>query len=296
MQESEILSLAERLIPAFQSEDFENVLAMMTEGESPSVKLLVKMELNKMMAPCTKSVDLRGRVQGECREYELDGRKHWLDDVAFNEYQKGTKKYGSYTEGVWNALCNTRNNFRVMQQTGEDKKEGLTSADSPFEVEPVTLGFDLKRREGRLLFTTQVEIQLPSNQLVHGVSVDLSASGGRFKVPTAFKYKQGQVLDILFTELSKTSKVVGINEPIQYRIVGVDESYENDAVKFLRVLRITDTDIIQQVIEESLQDKTRKSKQDNQDIIIRAKTRCYEHAYLKNACSLPLFSVITNLN
>ncbi len=57
----------------------------------------------------------------------------------------------------------------------------------------------------------------------------------------------------------------------------------------MRVLRITDTDIIQQVIEESLQDTSRKSKQDNQDKVIRAKTRCYEHAYLKNACSLPLF-------
>ncbi len=213
MQESEILSLAERLIPAYQSEDFDNVLAMMTEGESPSVKLLVKMELNKMMAPCTKSVDLRGRVQGECREYELDGRKHWLDDVAFNEYQKGTQKFGSYTEGVWNNLCNTRNNFRVMQQTGDDKKEGLTSADSPFEVEPVTLGFDLKRRESRLLFTTQVEIRLPGGQLVHGVSVDVSASGGRFKVPTAFAYKQGQVLDVLFTELTKSSKIIGLKDP-----------------------------------------------------------------------------------
>ncbi|MCL9781440.1 PilZ domain-containing protein [Vibrio sp. S4M6] len=289
MQESEILSIAEKLIPAYHSEDLDNLLAMLTEGQSPSVKLLVKMELNKMMAPCTKSVDLRGRVQGECREYELDGRKHWLDDVAFNEYQKGTKKFGSYTEGVWNALCNTRNNFRVMQQRGDDQKEGLTSPDSPFEVDPVTLGFDLKRRESRLLFTTQMEMKLPSGQLVHGVSVDLSGAGGRFKVPSAFTYKQGEVVDILFTELTKKSKVVGLNDPIQYRVVGVDESYENDAVKYLRTLRITDTDVIQQVIEESLQDKSNKSRKDNQDKIIRAKTRCYEHFYLKNACSLPLF-------
>ena len=101
MQQPEILSLAERLIPAYNSDDFEYLLAQITEGEAPSVKILVKMELNRVMAPCTKSVDLRGRVKGECREYELDGVKHWLDDVAFNAYHKNTRKFGGYTEGVW---------------------------------------------------------------------------------------------------------------------------------------------------------------------------------------------------
>ena len=122
MQQPEILSLAERLIPAYNSDDFEYLLAQITEGEAPSVKILVKMELNRVMAPCTKSVDLRGRVKGECREYELDGVKHWLDDVAFNAYHKNTRKFGGYTEGVWEALCNTHNNFRVMQKRGKPQR------------------------------------------------------------------------------------------------------------------------------------------------------------------------------
>ena len=54
MEQAEILSLAERLIPAYHSEDFDFVLSQMTEGEAPSVKLLVKMELNRVMAPCLK--------------------------------------------------------------------------------------------------------------------------------------------------------------------------------------------------------------------------------------------------
>ncbi len=97
MQKPEILSLAERLIPAYHSEDFDYLLGQMTEGDPPSVKILVKMELNRVMAPCTKPIDLRGRVKGECREYELDGLKHWLDDVAFNAYHKNTRKFGGYT-------------------------------------------------------------------------------------------------------------------------------------------------------------------------------------------------------
>ncbi len=139
MQQAEILSLAERLITAYHSSDFDYLLSQMTEGEPPSTKILVKMELNRIMEPCTKTIDLRGRVNGECREYELDGLKHWLDDVAFNAYHKNIQKFGGYTEGVWLALCNTRNNFRVMQQRGNNQPKEITSANSPFEVEPVTL-------------------------------------------------------------------------------------------------------------------------------------------------------------
>ncbi|WP_337235194.1 hypothetical protein, partial [Salmonella enterica] len=73
MQQSEILSLAERLIPVYGTNDFDFVLGQLTEEEPPSAKILVKMELNRLMAPCKKSIDLRGRVQGECREYILDG-------------------------------------------------------------------------------------------------------------------------------------------------------------------------------------------------------------------------------
>ncbi|MDF4598155.1 hypothetical protein P3509_01435, partial [Vibrio parahaemolyticus] len=61
MQQSEILSLAERLIPVYGSEDFDFVLGQLTEEEPPSAKILVKMELNRLMAPCKKSIDLRGR-------------------------------------------------------------------------------------------------------------------------------------------------------------------------------------------------------------------------------------------
>lgn len=88
MEQAEILSLVERLIPVYRSDDFDLVLSQMTEGEHPSVKILVKMEMKRVMAPCTKTIDLRGRVQGECREYKLEELTHWLDDVAINAYHK----------------------------------------------------------------------------------------------------------------------------------------------------------------------------------------------------------------
>ena len=261
----------------------------MTEGDPPSVKILVKMELNRVMAPCTKPIDLRGRVKGECREYELDGLKHWLDDVAFNAYHKNTRKFGGYTEGVWEALCNTHNNFRVMQKRGKPLGTEITTDINGIDVEAVVMGYDLKRKENRLKISSQIEIELLNGQIVHAVTVDLSPSGAKFKVPSAFNYKLGEVIDVRLVELSKTVEVEGIHSVIPYRIVGIDESYENDAVKYLRLLKLDTTNIIEEVIEQLLKSEGQKTRHDNQDKIIRARSRGFEHTYLKHTCNLPVF-------
>lgn len=288
MEQTEILSLAERLIPAYHSEDFDFVLGQMTEGEAPSVKLLVKMELNRVMAPCSKVVDLRGRVNGECREYELDGVKHWLDDVAFNTYQKNVRKFGGYTEGVWEALCNTHNNFRVMKKRGQLHGDETEEKTSIFDVEAIKLGYDLKRRENRLKVSSQIEFKLGID-LVHATTIDLSPSGAKFKVPSAFDYQPGEIIAVKFIELMKESELEGLKEPMQYRIVGVDESYDNDSVKFLRLLKLDESNVIEQLIESRLNSDRQRNRHDTQDKVIRARSRGYEHTFLKHTCNLPLF-------
>lgn len=253
MQQSEILSLAERLIPAYHANDFDYLLSQLTEGESPSLKLLVKMELNRIMAPCSKSIDLRGRVETECHQYVLDGRKHWLDDIAFNAYQKGTKKFKGYTEGVWESLINSRNTFHTtnIKKTLSDTKE-ITSADSPYEAEPINLGYDLKRKENRLRLISQVEIKASRGQVLQAVTVDISPSGAKFKVPSAFKYNLGEVIAVSFTELASKSQISDVADTIEFRVLGIDDSYENNAVKYLRTIRLTNTDIIGRLINEAL--------------------------------------------
>ena len=143
MQQSEILSVAERLIPAYYAEDFEFLLSQMTEDESPPLKLLVKMELNRIMAPCTKSIDLRGRIDTECRQFTLDGRKQWLDNIALNTYQRGTKKFEGYTEGAWELVMTPRTQpFRNIVKTSSQNNQDLTNANSPYEAEAINLGYD----------------------------------------------------------------------------------------------------------------------------------------------------------
>ncbi|NOI64848.1 PilZ domain-containing protein [Vibrio sp. 99-8-1] len=289
MQQSELLSLVEKLIPVYGAPDFDLVLGQLTEDAPPSAKVIAKMELNRLMAPCTKSIDLRGRVQGECREYKLDGRIHWLDDVAINSYHKKIKRFGGYTEGVYEAMVNTRNNFRVMHQNEKAAHHPNSDApESPFAVETIKLGMILHRQEKRLKLSTQVTIELPDGHLIHATSVDLSNSGVKLKVPTAFEYSLGAVIQAHFTELEQETDIAELNNRIDYRVIGIDECQENESIRWLRALRLTDTDVIARAIEVSLDSSSKKASHDNQDKILQARTHGYEHTYIKHTPNLPL--------
>ncbi|MCV5334995.1 PilZ domain-containing protein, partial [Escherichia coli] len=78
---------------------------------------------------------------------------------------------------------------------------------SPFLAEPVHLGYDLKRQEKRLKVQSQVEIRRAKGQILHGLSIDLSSSGAKFKVPSAFKYNLGEIIQVSFTEFAGKSQV-----------------------------------------------------------------------------------------
>ncbi len=241
------------------------------------------------MTPCYRSIDLRGRVKGDCREYELDGITHWLDDVAFNIYHKYVRKFDGYTEGVFEALNNTRNSFKVMNQKGKPQGSDLKNSSLSFNAEPIVMGFDLKRKENRLKLSTQIVIHLSKDQVVHGTTVDISPSGGKFKVPSAFDYKLGEIINIQFVELARNHKIPGIEQLVSYRIVGIDESFENDAVSFLRVIKVDDVPLIDNIMAHCLHNDAQRARHDNQDKVIRARSRGYEHNYLKHTCCLPIF-------
>ncbi len=70
----------------------------MTEGHPPSAKLLVKMELNRLMAPCTKALIYVARFKESVGNTILmagkTGLMMWRSTLT-----KSLKKFGAYTEG-----------------------------------------------------------------------------------------------------------------------------------------------------------------------------------------------------
>ncbi|MCE7556288.1 PilZ domain-containing protein [Aliivibrio fischeri] len=290
MQQEEYQSYVEQLIPVFGEPDFNLVCEQVMSHEHPSVHLIVKIELKRIMAPCTKHIDLRGRVKGQCHQYELDGYTHWLDDVAINTYHKSIERFGSYTVGVWEALTNTRNNFRVLHKN----KEQLAATDDKdennlFKAKLIRFGHYLTRSENRLRMSTQVTVLLPNGNLIHGTSSDLSSSGARIKVPTAFEYGLGQIIQVSFPNLAKDTGIKELNGDFPYRILGIHDSEESDSYRWLRLKMESNHDVIAQAIEEKLNKNKRRTVHDQKDQIVRARTQGYEHCFLKHTTNIPLF-------
>ncbi len=295
MNQPEVLSLVEQLIPAYHADDFECVIDSMTDGEPPSLKLLTKMELKRVMAPCTKSIDLRGRVNGDCREYRLDGITHWLDDVAINTYHRKVKRFGGYTEGVYEALINTHNNFRILHQNGKMSRQGDISQDQNFMADIVNFAVDLQRQEKRMRTQTEVALTLPNGQVINALSVDVSNSGVKLKVPSAFTYQLGEVVTAQFPKLAEQCAVRQLAEPSNYRILGVDKCPENSSICWLRLLKLSENDYMDRAITKMLNSSNKKALHDKQDRLIKVKAGGYEHVHLRNSANLPLYFSGTDL-
>jgi hypothetical protein len=143
--------------------------------------------------------------------------------------------------------------------------------------------------------STQVDIQLQNGQRIHATSVDLSNSGVKLKVPSAFDYNLGETIGTQFVQLEKQSELVELHKSLDYRIIGVEECYENDSIRWLRAIRLTDTNIIGRAIDVMLNSHAKKANHDNQDKVLQARAHGYEHTHIKYTGNLPLFFAGTDL-
>lgn len=297
MQLDDYKALIEQLLPAYGSEDFHQVFDSLTSNESGPIKLRIKMEINRLMAPCKKIIDLRGRVKGQCRSYTFNGQTHWLDDVAINILHRRSKVFNNqYCVGLYEALVNTHNNFRELHQQGEratsTEKKVTTEL---FTANLIRFGHYLHREENRLQISTPVTISIPFNQQIWGMTTDLSSSGAKFKVPSAFSYRLGQTIDAYFPQLAEIHNEPLLEQPHRYRVLGIDDNPEDASFKWLRLIALSENEALKKLIIASQNKGILRHRNNHEDKIIQARTQGYEHCFLKHTVGLPLFFSDTEL-
>ncbi|WP_279145414.1 PilZ domain-containing protein [Photobacterium carnosum] len=289
--------LIEQLLPIYNLPDFEAVFQLLTQHESGPIRLQIKMEINRLMTPCNKIIDLRGRVKGQCRQYTFKGLNHWLDDVAINIYHHRKAIFADqYCYGLYEELINTHNNFRILHQQQKISPSNTTPTDtqySLFQAQLIRFGYYLNREEKRLSIATQIALTLANEQQILATTVDLSLSGARCKVPTAFDYQLGQTITASFPQLAQQYQDARLNQSHYYRILAIDDIQENDSIKWLRLLALTDNTALQAIIKHDQHQSL--SLKNHDDKIIQLRTQGYEHCYLKHTITMPLFFAGENL-
>ena len=205
------------------NDQFETEFAVATKNIPKTERFLLKMELKRLAEPCTRLVDLRGLVDGECKPYEHGEQVHFLDDVAIKVFEENIAHYGSYTFGVYEAVTNTENNFRViyqrekqgikLPQKAPDKKV-LDKTQYPAELRKLGRYFD--RSEERMNFVIPVKVVLEDAPSVEATSSDISVLGCRLRIVKAKPFEVGQIVDLQFTGLKDEFKFS--DEPLFYEV------------------------------------------------------------------------------
>ena len=86
------------------SDDKELVTEIVVES-SDTGRFLKRMEDSRLTRPCFQTIDMRGRVAGECRRYAFNDRVHYLDDISFQMFEQGLQdNRGVFTVGTFEAI------------------------------------------------------------------------------------------------------------------------------------------------------------------------------------------------
>ncbi|MDP7593752.1 MAG: PilZ domain-containing protein [Litorilituus sp.] len=261
---------------------------------SKNERFLVKMELKRLANPCMRSIDLRGLVNGQCRLYEHEGQSHFLDDLAIKTFEDNVELYGEYTFGVYEAVKNTENHFRVIYE-----KEQAGIAPTVPEVANKTVDniqypatrykFSdyFERAEERMNFAIALTITLESNLQLNATSSDLSVNGCKFRLTEQPKLEVGDIITIKFTGLEQDFQF-GSQDSFTYQI---QNSHLEGSIQLLGCKRLDSSpkDAFKGFLKAYIQGNKRRYKINLDNTIYALQARSYEQFFLPKITDLPVF-------
>jgi c-di-GMP-binding flagellar brake protein YcgR len=294
----------------------ELITEIVVEG-SDTGRFLRRMEETRLTRPCFQTIDMRGRVAGECRRYAFNDRIHFLDDISFELFEKGLlENNGVYTVGTFEAIVGgahtllaqadareqaERRRRDIEQRRAERAREaaleiagaGVDSApprgvaatpvDNP---EQLPLGYFRKRAHPRLQYACAVTLTR-GNISTSGTTRDISVGGMRVHIRGLTAFKPGQNLQVNFRGLLNAGGEP-IRESAAYRIVAI-ESLENETAVSLKRLSMEHPAGLSELLEDLVAQRQRKYKLDMEDEYQSVLSWLYERSYAQSATQVPFF-------
>jgi hypothetical protein len=297
--------IIERLKPLLNTSEFSEVFNILTADIPKPKQFLLKMELKRLGQPCGYYIDLRGKVDGEVRPYDHKGKTHYMDDTAVKAFERGIKRYGQYTLGLYEEVTNTDNNYRVRhKQETNQRIQAVIAGDPLIAKEPtgdvtedekagpqlIQFASYCSRGEERMNFIIDIEIETEDGEHFQASTVDLSVSGSKLKVPNSRRLQTGQKIAIYFRGLEQEF-TLGNDNGIAYQVLDTEVV---ERAQYVRVKRIIENE--QQGFVEFLKNfingNKRRYKVNLDNTLDAVVVKGYEQFYLPRISSLPVFLAV----
>lgn len=287
------------IIPYFNDKNFDARFEEITVQMSKSRRFLLKMELNRLFTPCRRTIDLRGRVDNNCDQFEYFGQTHYLDTVAVEKFEESVSIYNNFTIGVFEDVTNTGNSYRAKQLIeDQQRRDNLKNQQhrqrsiaansperSPHQAEIVSLTQFNQRREERTNIISKIEIRLGNGHQLQGITSNLSVGGSKIKIPAQYEINPGETVYINFMAIERTEDQHQIKE-IAYTVLAT--TIQNNFI-WLNTVRQHKDQRVAQFLHDFISKQRKSSVIDTAHIIEAIRSLGYQQLLISKLSGLPLF-------
>ncbi len=298
--------------------DAKELITEIVVENSDTARFLRRMEESRLTCPCFQTIDMRGRVAGECHRYAFNDRIHYLDDISFGLFEQGLRdNNGVYTVGTFEAIVGGAHTLQAQasareaaERRGEEierrrleraqakarefaghaedetavlRAPALTSVETP---ELLPLGYFRKRTHPRLQYARSIILER-GNIRSNGVTRDISVSGMRAYIKGLTSFKPGQDIQVSFRDLPSDSDEPR-RERVTYRILKI-ESRGSETVLCLSRQNLEKPAGFSEWLEKLVEEHQHKYKLDVEDEYQSILSWVYERSYAQSVTQIPFF-------
>ena len=201
-----------------------------------------RQRLNKL---CNRTIDLRGKVPGECQAYQFGGKTHYLDDRGYLLAKQLLDRFnGRYTFGVYETVLKALKQLSANDQSTDEKELDFILSRSRSEVQLIPFSGQLQRKESRIIFATPVVLHV-DDVLYHGATMDITSSAISIALKRVSTLEKGDSVLVNFSELCEYSKLQLLTN-IPYSVLSIEHDNLRTRLVLMRN-RKDDNEVTQQL-------------------------------------------------
>ncbi|MBU2869287.1 PilZ domain-containing protein [Colwellia sp. E2M01] len=282
---------------------FEPKYNAATEHLSKNERFLLKMELKRLASPCTRAIDLRGLVKGDCQFFDFQGQSHFLDEVAIAAFKESVGIYGGYTFGVYEDVKDAKNSFRNIYENEQIKPSTVDNVSSTNKPSVEKLQYTAKlhllsnypdRAEERMNYAIPITLKVHNQREISTTSIDISVRGIKFKLINEMGLYKGDVISIAFTGLEQEFQFTK-DSLFTFEVKNVKRDSGTQIIGCKRI-NISDNDAFERFLIGYIQGNKRRYKINLDNTLAALQSRSFEQFSLVKVNELPIFLQNKNKN
>ncbi|TMP51333.1 PilZ domain-containing protein [Pseudoalteromonas sp. S1612] len=263
---------------------FKSKTAELTKPE----QFLIKMEMSRLSQPIDRFIDLRGLVTGQVKPYEYKGKQHFMDDTAIEVFEAAIKQHKDYTLAVYEAVMNTENNYRVLQQQSITPKKVEAKPQHELTTNVIKFAAYENRSEERMNYSIKITIEYDGQAKIDASTSDISLSGCKIKLASRYNLKKGQLINMHLVGLEQDFQL-GLKSGVKYEVVAIENTSEEfNHIRLKRTFEENNS-AFDRFLESFIHGNKRRYKVNLDNTLDAVISKGYEQYYIPRVNSLYVF-------